>query len=123
MYKRRKRSKRVKRGKRYRQHGGALFDIQKLLNSFGRELHVPGYQFLGPGTHLKKRLKRGDMGINRLDRIARHHDIDYSMAKNLNDKLKADERMIRSINSLPGKKTLTENIVKNALRFKRALRI
>ena len=26
---------------------------------------------MGPGTHLEKRLARGDPGINRLDRIAK----------------------------------------------------
>jgi len=43
-------------------------------------------------------------GINRLDRIAKQHDIDYSKAKNLQDIWKADIKMIESINKLPGKK-------------------
>jgi len=30
------------------------------------ELHIPGYQFCGPRTHLEKRLVRGDRGINSL---------------------------------------------------------
>ena len=51
---------------------------------------------MGPGTHLAKRLKRGDPGINRLDQIAKQHDIDYSRAKNLQDKWKADTKMIPS---------------------------
>ena len=41
---------------------------------------------MGPGTHLEKCLKRGDPGINRLDRIAKQHDIDYSRARNIQDK-------------------------------------
>ena len=45
-----------------------------------------GYRYMGPGTHLKKRLKCGDLGINRLDKIAKQHDIDYSQVKNLQDK-------------------------------------
>ena len=49
---------------------------------------------MGPGTHLKKILKRGDLGINRLDEIAKQHDIDYSQAKNLQDKWKADAKMV-----------------------------
>ncbi|KAL9979840.1 hypothetical protein ACROYT_G017560 [Oculina patagonica] len=57
---------------------------------------------MGPGTKLAKRLKRGDPGINRLDKIAKQHDIDYSHAKNLRDKWKADEKMIKAINKLPG---------------------
>ena len=49
------------------------------------ELHWPGYQYMGPGTHLEKRLARGDPGINRLDRIAKAHNIDYGKAKDLKD--------------------------------------
>ena len=41
------------------------------------------YQYLGPGTFLKKRLAHSDPGINCLDRIAKQHDIDYSNAKNI----------------------------------------
>ena len=83
----RKPSTRARRTRRKRpaQRGRGL-DIQKWLGKTGIEFHWPGYQFMGPGTHLKKRLKRGDKGINRLDRIARQHDIDYSYANNLQDK-------------------------------------
>ena len=56
---------------------------------------------MGPGTHLKKRLARGDPGINRLDRIAKAHDIDYDKAKNLKDKWVADRQMIAKIDQLP----------------------
>ena len=53
-------------------------DVQKWIAKTGKEFHSPGYQYMGPGTHLAKRLKRGDPGINRLDQIAKQHDIDYS---------------------------------------------
>ena len=86
-------------------------DVQKILAQFG-ELHWPGYQYMGPGIKLKKRLKRGDPGVNRLDRIAKQHDIDYSRAKNLQDKWTADAKMIKAIDRLPGKKTMTERVVK-----------
>ena len=49
------------------------------------EFHWPGYQYMGPGTHLEKRLTRGDPGINRLDRIAKAHNIDYGKGKDLKD--------------------------------------
>jgi len=39
------------------------------LEKTGIAFHWPGYQYLGPGTHLKKRLARGDPGINRLDKL------------------------------------------------------
>ena len=78
---------------------------------------------MGPGTNLKKRLARGDKGVNRLDNIAMHHDIAYSKAKNLRDKHAADKKMVRAIQKLPGKKTLTEKIVKNIMKGKLALKL
>jgi len=59
---------------------------------------------MGPGTKLKKRLARGDLGINRLDKIAKQHDIDYARAKNLQAKWVADSKMIAAINKLQGRK-------------------
>ena len=73
---------------------------------------------MGPGTHLKKRLARGDPVINRLDRIAKAHDMDYDKAKNLQDKWVADRKMIAKIDQLPGRKTLMERIVKNNMKAK-----
>ena len=67
--------------KRKRGQRGAALDIQKLLEKTGKEFHWPKMNYLGPGTHLQKRLKRGDEGVNRLDGIAKIHDIDYSKAK------------------------------------------
>ena len=74
-----------RRQRRRSQRWGKLFDVQKLLTQTGMEFHWPGYQYMGPGTHLEKRLARGDPGINRLDRIAKAHDIDYGKAKDLKD--------------------------------------
>ena len=80
------------------------------------------YQFLGPGTFLKKRLDRGDQGINRLDRIARRHDIDYSKAKSLEDKWKADDKMVASIKNLPGKKSMMEHLARYIIQTKKQLK-
>ena len=104
--------------RRRSQRGGKLFDVQKLLNKTGMEFHWPGYQYMGPGTHLKKRLARGDSGLNRLDRIAKAHDIDYDKAKNLQDKWEADRKMIAKTDQLPGRKSLTERIVENIMKAK-----
>ena len=113
---------RKKRRVKKKQHGG-LLDVQKLLAKTGKEFHWPKMNFLGPGTHLEKRLKRGDRGKNRLDDLAMIHDIDYSLAKNIKDKWKADEKMIRSIEKLPGKKTMQEKIVKKIMQAKRKLKL
>ena len=111
-----------RRRKRPTQRGQGV-DIQKWLGKTGIEFHWPGYQFMGPSMHLEKRLKRGDKGINRLDRIARQHDIDYSHAKNLQDKWKADTQMIKAIDRLPGKKTTTERVVKKIIQAKKRLKL
>ena len=108
--------------RRRRMHGGGL-DVQKWLAKTGIEFHWPVYQYMGPGTHLEKRLRRGDPGINRLDRIAKQHDIDYSRARSHQDKWNADDKMIRAITNLPGKKTWTEAFVKKIMQAKRKLKL
>ena len=118
-----KKTTRNKRQKRRRQRGGK-FDIQKALSKTGIEFHISGgYQYAGPGTRLEKRLARGDPGKNRLDRIAKQHDIAYSYAKNLQDKWRADEDMIWSIDRLPGKETLSEKTVKKIMQAKKRLKL
>lgn len=52
--------------------------VNDLINKLPIELHIPGYQYCGPGTKLKERLARGDMGINPLDAACKEHDIAYS---------------------------------------------
>ena len=99
------------------------FDLHRLLCNIGVEFHWPGYHYMGPGTKLKTRLQRGDPGINRLDKIAKRHDIAYVKAKSLKDKWKADQRMIKAITNLPGKKTWTERIVKLIMQAKLRLNL
>ena len=89
----------------------------------GIKFHWPGYQYMGPSMHLQKRLNRGDPGINRFNKIAKTHDIDYAKAKNLQDKWKADDKMIRAISNLPGKKKKTERIVKKIMQIKRKFKL
>ena len=98
-------------------------DFQKAIGKTGIEFHIPSYHYAGPGTHLAKRLKRYDKPKNRLDRIAMFHDIAYCKAKNLQDKWKADDVMIKSIDRLPGKKTMTEKAIKKFMKAKRRLKL
>ena len=65
--------------------------VNSLINSLPFEAHVPGYQYCGPGTKLKKRLDRSDKGINPLDAACRDHDIVYATSKNLDDRHRADK--------------------------------
>jgi hypothetical protein len=56
----------------------AGFAINRAIDVLPGELHIPGYQFCGPGTKLRSRLARGERGINPLDQLCREHDIAYS---------------------------------------------
>jgi len=62
-----------------------------VINALPFELHIPGYQFCGPGTYLEKRLARGDRGINSLDAACRLHDIAYSHSNDLAERYVADK--------------------------------
>ncbi|KYM95148.1 hypothetical protein ALC62_14215 [Cyphomyrmex costatus] len=64
--------------------------LNKAINALPFELHIPGYQFCGPGTRLEKRLARGDRGINPLDTACREHDIAYSHNNGLTERHAAD---------------------------------
>lgn len=57
------------------------------------EVHVPGYQYCGPGTKLEKRLKRGDPGINPLDAACKDHDVAYAHSSETADRVIADKRL------------------------------
>lgn len=56
--------------------------VNSLINKLPFELHIPGYQYCGPGTRLQKRLARNDPGINGLDKACKLHDIAYSKSEN-----------------------------------------
>ena len=55
--KRRKATKPKNTRRKRKTQKGWGFDLQKLLAKTGIEFHWPGYQYMGPGTHLEKRLK------------------------------------------------------------------
>uniref|UniRef100_A0A1B0G6Y9 Phospholipase A2-like domain-containing protein n=1 Tax=Glossina morsitans morsitans TaxID=37546 RepID=A0A1B0G6Y9_GLOMM len=61
-----------------------------LINRLPDELHLPDYQFCGPGTKLATRLARGEKGINPLDAACREHDIAYSQSEDINKRHQAD---------------------------------
>src|SRR5215469_12026503 len=71
--------------------GSGLFN--RAINALPIELHIPGYQFCGPGTRLQRRLARGERGINPLDAACREHDIAYSRSNNLVERHTADKTL------------------------------
>lgn len=82
-------SKRKRTNKRSEGYGLIDYIVDKLP-----EIHIPGYQFCGPGTEIKKRLARGDSGINPLDRACKEHDILYSKVKDSEGRREADKALI-----------------------------
>lgn len=68
----------VKRSGRYRlssKTGAGI--VNSAINRLPIELHIPGYQYCGPGTKVIKRVQRGDQGINPLDAACKKHDLAY----------------------------------------------
>ena len=114
----RRRHPQKKKKPKQKQSGG--FKFSSLIRSLPFEMHIPGYNFCGPGTHLTKRLQRGDKGINRLDDICKTHDIAYSKARNQQDYAKADRIMINAIDKLPNR-SLTEKMTRGIIATKKWL--
>ncbi len=77
--------------------------------------------YAGPGTHLGKRLRRGDRPVDGeygVDAAAQLHDIRYATAKNTGDIRKADNLLIRDVaNSTQSK--LVKNSVIGTIRAKK----
>ena len=71
--------------------GGGI--VNSLINKLPVELHLPGYNYCGPGTKLFERLARGDQGINPLDNACKVHDITYSEYQNLDQRHRADKEL------------------------------
>lgn len=76
-----------KRGKK----GSGLFN--KIIDKLPVELHIPGYNYCGPGTKLSKRLAKGDVGVNALDEACKRHDVAYAASEDLADRHRADEEL------------------------------
>lgn len=101
--------------------------LNKAINSLPFELHLPGYQYCGPGTKLQKRLARGDPGVNPLDRACKEHDIAYSQSRDTKTRNIADARLsekawerVKSSDSTLGERTnawLVTNIMKAKTKF------
>lgn len=61
-------------------------------------------RFVGPGTQIIKRIKRGDKPLTETDAVAELHDINYSLSSNLDDVRNADLRMINKLKEIEQKK-------------------
>lgn len=103
-----KKKLRKKRVKKPTKNGKGFID--KIIDKIPFELHVPSYQYCGPGDYkfhfplksfsnlidngkLEKRLRRGDPGINPLDAACKEHDIAYSKHSDSSERYIADKKL------------------------------
>lgn len=56
--------------------------------------------YIGPGTDLLTRLKRGDKPIVKSDKVAQAHDIRYTLSKDIKEIKEADSKMVNKLKSL-----------------------
>lgn len=116
---------RSRRSRLSQQTGSGI--INSLINRLPVELHIPGYQYCGPGTKVIKRVKRGDQGINPLDAACKKHDLAYLSNQDLDVRHKADYELEQSAwkrvksndasASEKGAAWLVTNIMKGKQRF------
>jgi hypothetical protein len=77
------------------------------------EKHIPGYNFCGPGTQVKERLERGDMGVNDLDNACRLHDVEYMLFHGNKENLRlSDEKLVKAAQKIVNDIEIEEGIVK-----------
>ena len=78
-----------------KQYPGEAHAILKLPNGkYGTA------NYMGPGTQLEKRLRRGDPPRTPVDGVALIHDSQYALAKSQKDVAKADRRMIKKLKAM-----------------------
>ena len=101
--------------------------INSLIDNLPVELHLPGYNYAGPGTNLDLRLEKGIKPKNLLDEAAMYHDIAYSKSNNLEDRHAADKILqeaawnrVLAPDAGIGEKSMGW-LVTNAMKAKRAL--
>lgn len=91
------------------------------------EMHLPGYNFAGPGTKLNKRLDSNDnplphsIPINELDEIAMRHDICYRDNK---DRKECDKSMLKELKTVKTKgfkEWIDKRIINNLIGAKHTL--
>ena len=110
-------------------------DIHKAIGKLPiipkRDFTLPNMNYCGPYNPLNKQLiydKNGNIlryiqnPSGKTDEICAQHDVDYTLSKNLQDKHRADKKMINLINNLPYKdQQYGTFLVKNVIEPKRKL--
>ena len=106
-------------------------NLNSIINKLPFEIHLPGHNFTGPGTNLKKRLKNPygippnfnpqewSKPINRVDEAAMNHDICYLQNEDRKTRNEVcDKRMLQDLKIINPTireridKTIVGNIIK-----------
>jgi hypothetical protein len=77
---------------------GERHPVQRVGDSWQRG------QFMGPGTNIATRLRRGDKGLTPSDMVSKAHDIRYGLATDYNGLREADNKMINSMQRIKAAK-------------------
>lgn len=64
--------------------------INNIINKLPLEMHLPGYNYLGPGTYLDTKYPKNVAPINKLDEAAREHDLSYHFNRTVESRREAD---------------------------------
>ena len=109
--------------------GGSM--MNKIINKLPFEMHLPGHNFTGPGTNLKKRLnldltpKEWSKPVNRVDDAAYRHDVCYLMNKDTQTRNNVcDKNMLGELDGIYNPtlrerldKSLVDKIIGTKMRF------
>ena len=103
-----------------------LVDVINTLIPF--EKHLPGMNYCGPGTNLKKKLledgvtpRKEYLPVDRVDEIALEHDLQYNKYDDLNHRLDADIIMVKKLKKIKNatcRETLERIIVLSIMTIK-----
>jgi hypothetical protein len=111
-------------------HGkGILNDL--ITSELLPEMHIPGYNFCGPGTKLNKRIKYNKDGsvtpitkpINDLDMACLKHDVAYDKYHDLNSRHLADKLLEKSASEVMSNKSNKNTTRMNALAVKGIMKL
>jgi len=91
------------------------------------EMHLPGMNFVGPGTRLDLRLdssgrpKPDSIPVDRVDEAAYRHDVAYEAFRDTKSRNVADRVMVNELNEIPNptlRERATRAVIKPILRVR-----
>lgn len=65
-------------------------DLNGFIDAAPFEMHIPTFNYCGPGTKLESRLANKEAGVNKLDDACKSHDIVYTYEKDPKARAEAD---------------------------------